>query len=190
MWPVKRQLYRLRNAIWGTPQVVRIVTVIAEFDPVPVLAEFEVLGGITNQATGDKALVVRLERRQQQIFNPPHGQIISQPGIVGVDGIPAQIEMSQRSSLGLSPNSPQLVSGTWLSVTPRVRSDGVTIQCFFTQSEIRDERTTAPFAHTNAAFGASIHLPTNGCLLLVSGATNQKGRATGVYLCPVVEPKK
>jgi hypothetical protein len=190
MWPVKRQLYRVKQAIWGAPQVVRIISVIAEFDPEPVLAEFEVVNGITNAATGDRALVVRLERAQRQIFSGPHTRVLSQPGIVAVSGAPSQIELSQRIMAGASPNSPGISTGTWLSVTPRVRSDGVMMTCFLTQSELRREATPSPFAHTNAAFGASVHLPTNTCLLLVSGSTNSRGRVTGVYLCPVVEPKK
>ena len=170
--------------------MVRIVSVIAEFDLERVLADFEVLNGMTNANTGDKALVVRLERGQSQIFSSPHATTLSQPGLVTADGMLSQMEMSQGISPGLSPNKPQIVTGTWLTLTPQVKSDGVTVQCFFTHSEVRDERTLSPFAHTNAAFGASIHLPTKTCLLLVSGATNQKGRVTGIYLCPVVEPKK
>ena len=187
----------MKQAVWGPPRVVRLVTVIAEFDRDAVLREFEILNAVTNSA-GDKAFIVRLEKAQRTIFGPPHGQILSQPGVVTVDGTEAQMNMMDRSAAGLRANAPVLQTGYWLNVLPRVHSDGLGLNCFFTRSEI-EWRTVSqpagtsisePFVRTNVAIGAQLRLPTNACLLLMTGSTNREGRVAGVFLTAVVEPKK
>ena len=196
-WPVKTRLLRIKQAVWGLPRVVRIVTVIAEFDPDSVLREFEILNAVTN-AGGDKVFVVRLEREQRAIFGPPRGQILSQPGVVTADGREAQISMTERSARTPRANAPQLETGYWLNVLPRVYSDGLGLTCFLTRSGIEwrtvsqpsGESISEPFVHTNVAIGAQLRLPRNACLLLMTGSTNSEGRVAGVFLSPVVEPKK
>jgi hypothetical protein len=197
-WPVKKQLHRIKTGIWGPPRTVQMGAIVAEFNSLAPFREFSLLSAVTNNE-GDKVLIVLDEpaKREAALTNS-QARVLSRPGVITVDGMQAQMSMTERGSPSGKTNAPVLETGFWLNVWPRVRSDGVGISCFFTSSEIdwrrsplaSDEPISEPFVRTNAALGAQIRVPTGASVVLISGATNNQGRVTGVYLTPTVQPKK
>jgi hypothetical protein len=197
MWPIRRQLLRVKQSIFGLPQSVQVNGVIAELDPDAVVPPSNLIKGLTNDR-GDKIWIADELALRELMTNTAHATVLSQPRVITADGMQAQMSMTESSTYSADSNAPMLVVGYWLNVWPHTRSARTDVTCFYTHSEmVRRPVTLAdgtissePVAVTNAAFGAEVNVPTGASVLLLSGTTNSRGRISAVLLTPSVIPKK
>ena len=197
MWPVRRQLLRLKQTFFGPPRTVQVDAIISELDSNGILPPPILIQALTN-TQGDRMWVADELTLREIVTNMTYAVVGSRPNITMSEGMQGQMAAVNYRPTGAGSNAPHLEVGFWLNVWPRVRSDRIDLTCFYTQNELVWRRVdlpdgtilSEPLLITNVAFGAQANIPIGASVLLLSGATNSRGRITAALITPFRVPKK
>ena len=195
MWPVKRQISRVREKIAGAPRVIDARGLVVEFDPAVTLHVPPAVDSLTNQ-NGDVLFVFSSSDFEQTLRTTPDIHLLTAPRMTVGDGMQAQMAITDKAAIGTATNLTFGWVGWWVDFWPRLRRSGIEISCFFTSTE-RAFRQPASggswqkeaFIRTNVAFGARANVPENGSLFLLSHNTNSSGKVMGAFLSPAVQKR-
>ncbi|HWN94703.1 MAG TPA: hypothetical protein VNT99_06710 [Methylomirabilota bacterium] len=199
IWPVKRQLSRLKQSILGAPRIVDLRGTIIEFVPSALEPELPALTmALTNRA-GAKIFIVTSDAKEfeERLRKTTGIGVLSRPRMTVGDGMQAQMASYMSMALGRGTNLTPHNVGWWLEALPVVRAESVELNCFLTGTERAFRRVNADdrvvsdetFLRTNVAFGARVQVPTNGSLLMIASGTNQNGKVIGALLTPTVQAR-
>ncbi|HTD65982.1 MAG TPA: hypothetical protein VK846_05560 [Candidatus Limnocylindria bacterium] len=196
MWPVKRQLLRVKNVVVGVPKLVNVRGVLLEFDSPRALVDLSgVISKSTNHAGEQVWIVTDGSTFSESLKTLPGAKVISVPGTIMREDNQSQMQMVNSVAVGASTNLHLEYVGWWLDAwISRGRDESLELTSFLTWSERVLHRGTPPdvegttgyFIHTNAAFGGRVRVPKDGGLLLISSKTNQHGKTAAAILVPSV----
>ena len=200
IWPLEKEMLRLKQWMFGVPPGITIDATIVEFNPAAVLDLTPQVHGFTN-STGARAFVMETNETPGDAFlrtaaiptsvNKP----LWSPKMRLADGMQGQMQMSEVAWVGSSTNFQKAWAGWFMDVCPRVSDRSVELECFLTHTEralqtgarLDEDGTRTYFLRTNVSLGARARIPENGRLLLISPAINSNGHVIGVLLSPTVQ---
>ena len=197
--PVRIQLSRLKQWMFGPRSTIAINAMIFELSPTTLLELAAGAKVFTNKAGARAFLVENRDQFRSKLLTPLSigvtNKLLSSPSMITADGMQAQMASYETVSIGASTNVHKANAGWWIDVWPRANGNSTDLACFLTHTERAFERvspsgaevTNSSFIRTNAFLGARVRIPENGSLFLLSPAANANGHALGILLSPTVQ---
>jgi len=200
--PVRIQLSRLKQWMFGPKQTIAVNAMILELSPAAASELASNATGFTNTA-GARAFVIQNGARVREELlatasaGKPAYNVMSSPRIITAEGVQAQFAITHNVFIGSPSRIQQANAGWWIDVWPRTSGRAIDLTCFLTQTERALQRVSPPnaevtniaFLRTNVSLGARVRVPENGSLFLLSPSTNTNGFATGILLSPTVQKR-
>ena len=199
--PVKIQLSRMKQWIFGPRQTIAINAMIFELSPAAV-SDFALrANAFTNKAGARAFLIEKRDQFREELLTPSStgrtNKLLSSPSMITADGMQAQMASYETVFIGTSTNIQKANAGWWIDLWPRASGHSTELACFLTHTERVLERvgpsnievTNIGFIRTNISLGVRIRVPENGSLFLLSRATKTNGPALGVLLSPSIQKR-
>jgi hypothetical protein len=201
MQPVRIQLLRMKQWMFGPRQTIAIDAMIFELSPATVSNLASHANAFTNDAGARAFMIESADRFRNEVMAMTRGgqtnKLLSSPRMITADGMQAQMASYETVSIGTSTNIQKGNAGWWVDVWPRASGYSTDLACFLTQTERVFERVSASnmevtnvgFIRTNISLGARVRIPESGSLFLLSPTAKTNGYALGVLISSTVQKK-